>query len=48
MAQTLGSFKRPHLLAEVMSVFSNPLWTNIALFLQYVYGTEANKTRTAE
>lgn len=40
MAQNLGSFERPHLLVEVMSMLTNALWRNIALFLCYTYGTE--------
>lgn len=47
MAQNLGSFERLHLLVEVMSMLTNPLWINIALFLCYTYGTEPQASESS-
>lgn len=47
MTQNLGSFESPHLLVEVMSMLTNPLWVNIVLFLCYIYGTESRANESS-
>lgn len=47
MAQYLGSFERPHLLVEVMSMRTNSLWINTALFLCYISGNESQTNESS-